>query len=289
MPALITLPASITLPALTKKPLLILALILSLPCGCGGGGGGGEQNSSQLSEQCSLKVTNGDQCATGSGPVVLLELLDNRQTLVATCTGAFIGPQHVLTGAHCFDGGITGANIRYSDKRIASQSIAIPAEYSGETTLSRVDFAIVTLQQPAEDAEILPLLVSRPVTLGDTLNIIGYGQDENGNSALQGNEYEESLKKGTMIVSDIEANLRLFAAEFNDTQQSVCSGDSGGPAIVLNRDGLAGIAGVAQAVADPQSDGSPVCLTDTVAVFTNMQDQRNLAFIKAIVPAVGEI
>lgn len=266
--------------------LLCLALFCS---SCGGGGGDDSPGGEQFSGSCALRITNGSQCSTGSGPVALVELLDANGNLAATCTGAFISPQHVLTGAHCFDGGIVSAAIRYGDKRVGSSSIAVPGGYQDGDELSPVDFAVVTLAEAADGVEILPILVSEPVVIGDEVNIVGFGQDENGNSALAGNDYEESLKKGSMIVSDIERSLRVFAADFNETEQSVCSGDSGGPAIVINNDGLAGIVGVAQAVSDPSSDGEPVCLQDTIAVFTDVQNEANLNFIRTVVPTVGVI
>jgi len=270
---------------------LLLTLLGLCISSCGGGGGNDDQSGdSQFAGSCALRITNGSQCQTGSGPVVLLELYDQSQTLVATCSGAFISSTHVLTGAHCFDGGISSAQIRFGNNRIRSKSIAIPSTYqAGVNSLSDSDFAVVTLESTASGAEILPILSSETIRFDQTFNIIGFGQDENGNSALQGNDYEESLKKCTMVINDISIPLRAFAASFNETGQSVCSGDSGGPAIAVNRDGLAGIIGVAQAVSDPNNSQEPQCLEDTIAVFTDVQNSANLNFILSIAPETGLI
>lgn len=251
----------------------------------------GASDVDQFGGSCALRITNGAQCSSGRGPIALLVLLDAASTPIATCTGAFVTSQHVLTGAHCFDHGITSAIIQIEGDTIASSSIARPRTYSPTSTVSGSDFAIVTLERDLSDVETLPILTSELVAQGQTINIIGFGLDENGNSALQGNEFNQALKKGTMVVSEVgvEAGEGAFAAEFDSTGQSVCSGDSGGPAIVLNRDGLPGIVGVAQAVADPSTNGDPVCLQGTIAVFTDVQTSSNLNFIKSATGGVGEI
>ena len=245
----------------------------------------------QFGGSCALRITNGAQCSSGKGPIALLVLLSSSGTPIATCTGAFVTSQHVLTGAHCFDHGVSSAVIQIEGDTIASSAIARPRSYIASNSVSGSDFAIVTLERDVSDVETLPLLLSESVIPGTTLNIIGFGQDENGDSALQGNDFNEALKKGTMIVSvtNLDGNDGAFAASFDSTGQSVCSGDSGGPAIVLNKDGLPGIVGVAQAVADPSTGGEPVCLEGTIAVFTDIQNSSNLSFIRSATGGVGEI
>ena len=272
---------------------LLCASLLSL-LGCTSKNGADDSdsaNAAQFGGSCALRVTNGAQCSSGRGPIALLILLDASGTPLGTCTGAFVSTQHILTGAHCFDHGVSSALIQIEGDTVASSAVARPRSYDASNSVSGSDFAVVTIERALSDVETLPLLISEQVSLGQTINIIGFGLDEDGNSALQGNEFNEALKKGTMIVSDVSVTSGegAFAAEFDSTGQSVCSGDSGGPAIVLNKDGLPGIVGVAQAVADPSSSGSPVCLRGTIAVFTDVQASSNAAFIRSATGGVGEI
>ena len=272
----------------------MIVLTLFALAGCSSKGGDDESGTTSVDQfggSCALRVTNGAQCSSGRGPVALLILLDASGAPLGTCTGAFVTTQHVLTGAHCFDNGVSSALIQIEGDTIASSGVARPRSYDPSNSVSGSDFAVVTIERAVSDVETLPLLLSEEVSLGQTINIIGFGLDENGDSALQGNEFNEALKKGTMIVSDVSvaAGEGAFAAEFDSTGQSVCSGDSGGPAIVLNKDGLPGIVGVAQAVADPSTSSDPVCLQGTIAVFTDVQTSSNVAFIRSATGGVGEI
>jgi secreted trypsin-like serine protease len=269
------------------KQIIILIGTLFALTHCGGGES--HNDTMQFSENCNLRVTNGAECATGYGPIALLELLDKAGELSGICSGVFISSQHILTAAHCFEDNSVAANVRVGADSIRSAAIAIPSSFTEQKNiLSPTDFAIVTLETEVSRVQTLPFLISEPIKPGVVINIAGYGQDENGNSALDGTSYENGLQHGTMVVSELDHTKRLFAAEYNSTNQSVCLGDSGGPAIVVNKDGLPGIIAVTQALYDP-NHSSPACLDDSISVFTNMQSQANLDFVLSIVPGAGII
>lgn len=242
----------------------------------------------QFSGNCSLRVTNGSQCSVAGGPVALLVITDGAGVPLEICSGAVLTPNRILTAAHCFDISTTGF-VRVGDESTAISGVHIPAEYDRSIPISAFDVAVIDLATPLQNSAALPLFVSESVSEGDTVNIAGFGVNENGDSVADGLAYQNSLRKGVMTIADVDGEEGVFFADFDSTHQSVCSGDSGGPVIDVNRDSIPGIVGVNQAVSDPNNAGDPRCLDGSIAVFTDIQFGPVLDFILRFAPASGSI
>jgi hypothetical protein len=271
------------------KALVVTFSLVFVSCS-GGGGGGDEGDSGSSGGRCVFKVTNGDSCSSGKGPVVLLIMYDGSGEPYGICTGAFITKRHVLSAAHCFEGHPSKVQVRFSGGAVESSEYYVPRSYRTTTAASDKDYSVLTLPSEVSGAEVLPILVSESISTGEKINIIGFGRDEQGHGFATGTSFEDSLKEGRMEV--IEKDPGFFVTYYDATQQSVCSGDSGGPAVVLNRDGLPGIVGIAQAVADPSApnpEDEPRCLEGSAAIFTDIQSGSSLNDIIRVVPGVGLI
>ncbi len=271
-----------------------LFLVVALLASCGGGGGGGDGGSSgsgegQFGGSCGLKITNGSTCPSGDGPIALVLLESADGTPGALCTGAFITGRHILTAAHCLATGFPRIEIQLKSGIYGVSRKYSPAGYRPNgPTIQASDYAILELSSPVAGVTTLPLLASEAIGRGRRINIIGFGQDQNGQSVFQPLPFSDGLRKGTMIVSAVDSSTGIFAAEYSSTQQSVCEGDSGGPAIVIAANGQAAIAGIAQAVGERFS---PVlrCLENSGAFFTPVATGSLLSFVASIADGASVI
>jgi secreted trypsin-like serine protease len=210
-------------------------------------------------------------------------LKDPNDNLVAICSGAFLTRSQVVTAGHCVAelGGIAAkVDIESGGESAHGLNIRIHPKFQLESNqLSPFDIALIETSKPL-NVTTLPLLLSEPVAVGQTFHAFGYGKDEQGHSALD-QDADDSLKKADMRVISLQDGF--IVSSFNATQESACAGDSGGPAIIVNKDNIPGIVGLVN------GGSNNVCLAGTTAVFTNVQNDEIRDFITQYVPSVGAI
>jgi uncharacterized protein YkwD/V8-like Glu-specific endopeptidase len=148
------------------------------------------------------------------------------------CTATLIGPCTVLTAAHCI-GSPTPAHTSFllpGSRRVAAKAVARHPDYVASGRAQN-DIAVVALSEKVLDITPMPLNVD-PLQAGQAITIVGYGSTGG---------WDQSF--GTKRVGQNEI-ARVDAASFTFTEDSnVCSGDSGGPSLVVV-DGEEHVAGV---------------------------------------------
>lgn len=249
-----------------------MALVLLL-AGCGGGDGASVASTQCGSLGLSPKVLNGTNCATPErSPVVLLYVV-NSAGAVAACSGTMISSDKILTAAHCVRGSIRRVVTPVwradgsAGEMTASRWVAHPGfQWTADGFVN--DVAVVFLPAALPNPT-MPLLVSQPAAVGQSVFVAGWG----------GPGFQ--LAVGTVTL-EIVSTTQLEHHYTGGAGSNTCGGDSGGPMYRQTGagNGLIGITSFGTATS---------CGAEEFSFYTNLQSPAVQSFIRAQVPEVASI
>ena len=187
--------------------------------------------------------------------VVYLQMIEGQYA--AGCTGTLIGPRIVLTAAHCVHGNSPeDVTVFFGESTMSAQARSVSdltwhTDYDSQRLVN--DIALVRLaEDPPAGIRPIPFLPhSIGITtddIGALLEFVGFGLTETGASGTKMtmfNDLRWICYSGGGCGQYNPAHMNMFCQD--QTPSGVCSGDSGGPALI-ERSGIEYAAGVASYV-----------------------------------------
>ncbi|WP_394849297.1 trypsin-like serine protease [Pendulispora brunnea] len=256
----------------------------------------------------SAEIVSGTDSSAAQDETVLLMRYQPSGVVVTIerCTGTLVAPNLVLTARHCVsetddNAASCKANGVHEDFAVSGLYVfvgsASPGDLSkaatyekaaakgkkiytdGGTNLCGHDVALLALDRSIPNAKIAPIRIDRGPAIGEAFTAVGWGMTENSNSGNSGTEPAVRKQRTGLTITGVgpaaasSSNPELTAADFM-TGESICGGDSGGPAL---SDSTHAVIGVVSRGGNGTSAQPRGCIgANTTNVYTQTAPFRNL-------------
>lgn len=226
------------------------------------GGGQGSDPGSSVSETSS-SIIKGQASDDSQDAVVRLFMIDRGQGGIGSCTGSFLAPNLILTARHCVSNTEEGIACRADGTALAGGKISSNRSPSDIYVVTGVkspdrpeaqgqgaklffvdeaknlcnnDIALILLKAPVPDAKILPVRLNAPATVGETFTAVGWGVTE------KTQDPSTRMQRTGIPIQSVGSDAKVQSGpnEF-EVGESICSGDSGGPAIAESTGAIIGV------------------------------------------------
>jgi V8-like Glu-specific endopeptidase len=217
--------------------------------------------------QARSAVIKGTASDSSQDAVVLLIHYDPGSQAIGQCTGTLLAPRLVLTARHCVgdtdpyaacksDGTpVAAGEIRKNHKpetmyvftgknrpdfgsrdlEPAGQGMKILDD--GGDNLCNHDIALIVLKEPVKNAQIAPIRLDSEVQAGELITAVGWGVTDKTTSPAQ-RQQRKNIE--ILTVGPDKAAGGVPPNEF-EVGESICSGDSGGPALAQETNAVLGV------------------------------------------------
>ncbi|MDF2695399.1 MAG: hypothetical protein K0S65_3782 [Labilithrix sp.] len=278
-------------------PAISLAL-LSCLAACSSASVGEEERAGQTRSA----VISGKASDASQDAVILLVHYDPQTQGFGQCTGTLLAPRLVLTARHCVgdtdayaacksDGTpIAAGGIRKNHKpetmyvftgkdrpdfgrgevEPAGQGMKILDD--GGDNLCNHDIALVVLKEPVKDAVIAPIRLDSDVQVGELITAVGWGVTDKTSSP----DVRQQRKNVEIVtVGPDKSDGPVPPNEF-EVGESICSGDSGGPAIAQETNAVVGVVSRGGNAQAQESDDPAANCIDARNLYTKVAPFKDL-------------
>lgn len=239
------------------------------------------------SNQSNLAITNGAPASFNELPAIVKIFRREENLEPVLCTGTFVSQTQILTAAHC--GGdrdhpifeIVWTSLNGDFISTSSNDFIKHPLYTPGHSIQPNDIAIITIDRPSESVPDPLVLATNPVAQGQTVSLVGFGDNKNENKdgklsgtgagikRIGANKIYAATHGGLLIVSGDPGGC-----DTSENSSVTGNGDSGAPLLVDGNIAGTTIGGGILAAKEGQT------CPKSVSYFTNLQLEINLTFLK---------